>query len=1604
MKTLISNWKKVVSVLLIAVMFSINPLSDAAPKGAQAKKTKEEQTVTVTENTLDNTSDNTAVNDINLKEEEAPSERLYVSELRLFKGEEDCKKGESEGWIIVKNDETFSNLNEVTTEGSPAVYLGYKTTTNEDEAIRDIKMLEMDREYKWFDYQKVAEGQMAKLEPMVADIATAAVEFKDNLAGGSKAAAKAKAYLNLLYFTKDYPNGDKVTSEKIYLGDYLASGEVDQQLLKKLIVRMNGGSLLAIYSQLVLGLTDTGKNWAERISEAKTLSEEKASATQKRIWDRSYYEYSMDLLPKLKSFAENYAKIGKASASGSAADILKDSGDELTSDNVQDVLKAGSASEAADIAYQTAYEKLNKYSVGSEKLGDYILRLGTKDYSTRQDYREMYPLVEALTNGQYGMCKLVGIEQFALYLDNTDETYAKMDEERDKLEKTISNVTKGEKTISVWVGVNTEFYDRPVALTSDAYRESKAGLDYTELTREGEFYDQMNLIMMGIGIASSVCAVISGAIQLGLLISGSSLGVWAACTAMIGTGFWATALGILGAAVTVLGSAALIALLVCLIVFVVYKIAEYVHRDDKGDYTEMPKEIYDIVEITKNNVKQRAFTKYVPVTNGSGAPQDLNGDDGKRWNLLYYTKNKGYGAPLCVDNEGKAFIRVMDRPETPEGTVPVSCFGEGSAANLNSFVRKGDSRNIYLYYITTASLDGTDGSVKDGDDINDGDDAKVDGKDNINKKKFLYSLIISKESTESAAKTGIRRKPGFQVLDYNLTPNQDGVYTYIGFSLTSVEKDAIRDIRIVPNYTQDVSYGPANYTSAGTLEDGSAIVYTRHKDMGSPIYGGLAIRDKILPAEDPLEPINMFCGGNAFNLGMQKGGKPVYLYFLPSKSFTSGEKYISGIQVVAARKTKETRGRDELLNELGLTDLGGELASYRVAPQKDVLSLDTEGMRYGGLAPYHTHNYEDYTAQFAYSLTYNPYRAIYDVGIYRATTRIDKLLPMIGSTEGVYACAETVMISDKTELYSESNYHRGEDVKISKNSNYYGTKEAVRVLPHHSWINPPHFTGRGYYQSLNPEGNINMLKLEKMDYRLIGLYMIGPGGNRKNPLKEGDLVVSSLKDAPAGMRPAKLFTDPYSDKPTNLGYETTGVKQTPAYMYIRGEKQQKPKYISSVDIVTYKKPEAPKADMSDDEKKQYEAQVKYADNYSDDSCRMGLISKVSGQIYNYNISADQSKVWYNYKYAGTKDASYIGVNRTDDSNKAITGIIWYKTDKAPHLIKVGGVDYRRTGEPVKGYYLYYTKSPAANPGVPLTDIIFDHNVINKGQANIITLRIPDSDDGKTKADFLYQPDGITMNMHMALDTSDAIISGISVIQGGRDRSAVELTKSGYNYIIDADFNYNAGGGSVFIGYKMCGASAIKKSTNTSTNTAAVDDTDDEDLSDFNFDFSDVMTNEKVIYDIVCVKGGGVEETIKHNGATYHIVSPISLNDGTDGTRLVIYAAYEDTFEINGVKTVLSPLSGMYVCSHDAVPGMGDLKNPYGNWELFLDTEGDEVNLNDGVISTDDKGHIRDCRLFMFLHRYESHIKPGAQIERGKYKGEIATAFDEEIVGGLYLVE
>ena len=1549
---MISTGKKILAIALAALMLASSPLAEAAPKD------------TDTEAAPDDVVDIT-------------KQSVYISELRLFKGKETAG-ADADGWTIVKNNEnTLINLNEFT--GKDGIYLGYKTTTDESKAIRSVKMLEMDHGYEWFDYQKIAEGQMNKIEPLAADLAMAAVEFKDNLSKGSRAAEKAKEFLNCLYFTRDYltskdgklPDGDG--SDRVYLGDYFASGDVDQQLIKKLLVRMNGGSLTAIYTQLALAVTDTDETWAGRIEKTESYKTKAPSSTQKKLWDTSYYEYAYDLLPKLQEFAAGYkASVSKKAATGSAVSAdTSDVSESLTTDEIQSVINLSTEENAGDLVYEVAYKNLNQYSVGGKGLGDYIISLANGNYRSKTGYRALYPLVEAFTDGQFVMCKMTGIQQLALYLDPSDALFAEMDKQKQTIDNNIARVTGGDKAISVWVGVNTEFYERQVALTSDAYRESKAGALYTDLTREGEFYDNYNLVMMGIGIASSVCGLITGCIKLGLVIAASKAGVWAACAGAIGSGIWGSIGGVLGCVATVGGYVLLAAMIVAFIVYGIKWLVDYFSDYDKETYTTMPSEIYDIAQVKKDGVKVSEYIKYLPVTNGKGKPQDINADDGKRWNLLYYSKNPDLGAPLTVDRQETAFVRTTDTPTGPTGTVSVCCFGDDSGANLNSYVRKKGATGIYLHYLTTESIQDSTGVVDvPEEEVN---EAKISDKG-----KFLYSLILSKESTESAAKAGIKRKKGYKVYDKNLTPGNG--YTYIGYALTSVEKDAIRDIRVVPNYSQDVTYGGAGYTSAGVLEDGTAIVYTRYKQAGTPIVGGIEMSNKLLPPEDKREPVNMFCGGNAFNLNMQNRGTPMYLYFTPSSTYTSGEKYLAGIQFVISRKTKETGDANSLIRELGVTDYGVELVTYPLAPNKD--SFSTSGYTVGN--PYiKSVKYDDFSIRMTNTYTYNPYRAIYDIGLYVATNRITALQSMIGSKDGAYTSAESIMISDEICVDSNANIQHGNPINLEIDSQQpIGTKEKVKVLPSHSYINPPKAYKRGSTQKLNLEGNITV----SGEHRLQGLYLLGPTENKK-PLKLEDVVVSSSNDVPAGMHSVTLFTDPYREAPVNLAYNSDDKPgTTPVYMYIRGEQEKKPKYISSIEVTSASRPEnTAQHTYSEEELVQY-------DSYADDTCRMGLISKASGGIYNYNLTVSQTDAWYNNNNSKVNRATYIGVNRTDDENKAITGLVLYRSDQTPPIrIRVEGVEYHRTGESISGYWMYYTKSPGANPGMPVTELSFDTNLIKKGTATVLPIASPDTDSGE-KAKYLGSFDNLGCTIHVSAKTDDAIISKIELASSADQSSAIlQLLEKGYNYLIDANLNRNAGGNYIYLAYKMTNADAANYTSESDEgfDPFAEPDGEDEDWSDFNIDFSGLdIETEDVIYDVIASVGGSGEESIMKNGVTYDRVSNISLNEGTGGSSIYMYATREKTLNIDGTEVKLSPLSALCVCSDDAVPSLDEKPNRFGKWEEFLDLNGNVTNLNSGVMTFNGDGYLSDCRLFLFGHRYDESVKPGAEIKRGFDSGTV----------------
>ena len=360
MKKRVKSVKRIVSTILVLSMFTQPALSDyvniTSGGTASAAETDEENA------------------------EAGSDDYSYVSDMRIYAANGKTKEqivelAKNEGYTIFEENGGPVDLKERTTQD--AIYIGYKTSENEEDAIRSIRSLEMKRGYEWFDYQKIAEGQMEKMEIVAADLMLAIKEFKENLNKGSEAAKYAKDYMNYMYFIKqkgkplsnntilktlEVLNTDKQFDmnnyEIVRMGDYLSSDSVDEQTLKTFIIQMNGGSLSAVYSQLGLGVADVGETWAERIGKTETYTTKEVTTSQLSCWDIMYYEYALEMLPVIQEFATKYrkAEVRKNANNGEVqmAEVDSDA-HSATPENTDDIIEASEDDASADIIYEVAY-------------------------------------------------------------------------------------------------------------------------------------------------------------------------------------------------------------------------------------------------------------------------------------------------------------------------------------------------------------------------------------------------------------------------------------------------------------------------------------------------------------------------------------------------------------------------------------------------------------------------------------------------------------------------------------------------------------------------------------------------------------------------------------------------------------------------------------------------------------------------------------------------------------------------------------------------------------------------------------------------------------------------------------------------------------------------------------------------------------------------------------------------------------------------------------------------------------------------------------------------------------------------------------------------
>ncbi|MBQ2390989.1 MAG: hypothetical protein II306_04390, partial [Clostridia bacterium] len=87
--------------------------------------------------------------------------------------------------------------------GGKVVYLGYKKSKNVDDAITDVRVMNMNGGFNISDYETIFEEAMDTYSSEVNNIRIAAKEFAENYKAGKKEALNAYRQLNYYYVEDD---------------------------------------------------------------------------------------------------------------------------------------------------------------------------------------------------------------------------------------------------------------------------------------------------------------------------------------------------------------------------------------------------------------------------------------------------------------------------------------------------------------------------------------------------------------------------------------------------------------------------------------------------------------------------------------------------------------------------------------------------------------------------------------------------------------------------------------------------------------------------------------------------------------------------------------------------------------------------------------------------------------------------------------------------------------------------------------------------------------------------------------------------------------------------------------------------------------------------------------------------------------------------------------------------------------------------------------------------------------------------------------------------------------------------------------------------------
>ncbi len=1606
---------------------------------------------------------------------QAAEEKVYVEDIKFYITDTE-RKNVAKKWFE-KQGYVMSNieLNPGTDTGKD-VWFGYKTTTNRDMAITDIRLMPMQGGYQIYGYDEVVNYISAQQAGTAQTLSKAAAEFKASYEAGSPRALDAYEGLNLYHIPDS--NND-------LLGDYLLDGKGTTEFFTKVLVRSSTNTLGTIMNFLGSGMSpyeneydeETGKQktspWASLIAQSALWQQYEAGLTtdEENALNKQYQDTAKELFKEIQRFTTLYQNAAARSGDG-YENIEDDIGIKDFDDAVEKIDEV--EQEDTDVAYVVAFELLNQYELNeTTKIGDWFVELGLQT-SDKIDIKQLYPIIEAMGEEQAALAAAGGMLTACNNLIENERSN-EFAEQIEKVKKELKDYD-GLESFDLFQNGDEEMTGKRFAYTSEAVRQSAAEGTFIDAMGEWEnklekieYYEKLVSMVYGavyvvigtLHILSTIVAAVSGYFMASCAVAATinaAFTAFAAWMSVASTGLSFLGVAMMGFTLTMLA---------------IKLIKPLVIKKNKSKYhTEKPDYFIDTLQNNDGTYNIR----YKCALDDEGNVADINASKQWKWVAVSYTKDQRIGSPITADKDGNIFKNVNGDPGDLSGYDCAKYFGERGAADFNAYCEDNNVGGCYLHYRTEDSI-ANEKPVADNtptqETPSESESTDNDKKQQEEEKSYIADVIMGIGANATEAKNKITAHKGkYYIIDINLSPRTDN-YTYIGYALTTERKDAITDLRVAPysGNTQEIMYGDVKYIFIDILgfaigkgsEQGvpqaDGLYYTKDENAGSPIAAdSFHVVENLSDIQDGWEPISFFGNDLPYNfdtgyesyangmstIGFQKtlvgtisnyhssgdhdlnSKKSYYIFYEPEEKYTSGTRYLSGFFLAG--------GYDSINSKYLHGEVEHDVIEFRN-------KLDTyprcrncgRDLAYAVGDRTYNSNFEDTQLYLYFTWSYNPKRAITNVGIYEGDNFTPSLpytlTKMIDGASQNYVSAPclqqqyTARGEEVARFVAPGNMFRHYDTLIQVDSGYRN-----------------HFMDS--YTKTLPEGfNFGY---KKTHFLPVSLYVSGYTAG-KDPLLLSDVVVTDTvapveyKDGTvrhilsefaldayitfriqavkstteAAYHPVVDFKNPNSETPYNLSYPETWDEDgdyrrntKPVYIYIRGAQEEKQRYISSLAVGSFSRKQytnsnpGASSDILEEVDKSIEQQA-----------MLGAIQSCQDEMIPVNLSVDsQSNAWYNRQSDGigsksapsNKTAAYIGVTRTSNPDKAITGTLLYQLDDniAPNKLTVDGVDYTCAGvsAPIemkgKNYFLYYTYNTGVSPGYPIEDItISDEALIVGASTNLCydkSVTLPYGNPEQSNF------------IHMTYTApSDSFFNKLYIGRGATKKAALcDLLSQECVEVVDIDLNNNAKGECVILGFRR-----------GYLDQEAIDSKKTEEAKDKEL----LKQTNEAVYDVIATKGEAYhEDGIISKGMYYEPVSDVSLNSGNNGYDIYLYYAspyFSAQYnKYNNASTALPQevfsgyISHFALTTDDRVPystskgatksgnyltqAMNRMNGSSGGnskmpWEyVMLKDEAEHLNTNAGAVTFSTTVRVQDCRLTMFVQRSDYSVKPAGEITGG----------------------